>query len=75
MKSLLNEGGQILIDSSDLIYMYDQDEDGAYEVPANGYYGELTFTIQYKGKPKILLIGYIWITIHYKMPQLKWFGM
>lgn len=50
LKSLLNEGGQILIDSSDLIYMYDQDEDGAYEVPANGYYGELTFTIQYKGE-------------------------
>ena len=50
LKSLLNEGGQILIDSSDLIYMYDQDEDGAYEVPANSYYGELTFTIQSKGE-------------------------
>ena len=50
LKSLLNENGQILLDSSDLIYMYDQDEDGAYEVPANGYYGELTFTIQYKGE-------------------------
>lgn len=50
LKSLLNEGGQILIDSSDLIYMYDQDEDGAYEVPATGYYGELTFTISYKGQ-------------------------
>ena len=50
LKSLLNENGQILLDSSDLIYMYDQDEDGAYEVPATGYYGELTFTIQYKGE-------------------------
>lgn len=50
LKSLLNENGQILLDSSDLIYMYDQDEDGAYEVPANGYYGELTFSIQYKGE-------------------------
>lgn len=50
LKSLLNEGGQILIDSSDLIYMYDQDEDGSYEVPATGYYGELTFTISYKGQ-------------------------
>lgn len=50
LKSLLNEGGQILIDSSDLIYMYDQDEDGAYEVPANGYYGELTFSISYKNQ-------------------------
>ena len=49
LKSLLNEGGQILIDSSDLIYMFDQDEDGAYSIPADGYYGELTFTVQYKG--------------------------
>jgi len=50
LKSLLNPNGQILIDSSDIIYMFDQDEDGAYEVPANGYYGELTFTVSYKGE-------------------------
>ena len=50
LKLLLNEGGQILIDSSDLIYMFDQDEDGAYSIPADGYYGELTFTVQYKGE-------------------------
>ena len=50
LKSLLQEGGQILIDSSDLIYMFDQDEDGAYSIPADGYYGELTFTVQYKGE-------------------------
>ncbi|SEP95115.1 Methyltransferase domain-containing protein [Flavobacterium urocaniciphilum] len=50
LKSMLNEGGQILIDSSDLIYMYDQDEDGAFEIPATGYYGELTFTISYKNE-------------------------
>ncbi|SHF68512.1 Methyltransferase domain-containing protein [Flavobacterium fluvii] len=50
LKSLLNPGGQILIDSSDIIYMFDQDEDGAYEVPANGYYGELTFTVSYKNE-------------------------
>lgn len=50
LKSLLTQNGQILIDSSDIIYMSDQDEDGAYEVPADGYYGELTFTIHYKGE-------------------------
>lgn len=48
LKSLLNQNGQILIDSSDIIYMFDQDEDGAYEVPADRYYGELTFTVHYK---------------------------
>lgn len=50
LKSLLNPNGQILIDSSDIIYMFDEDEDGAYLVPANGYYGELTFTVSYKGQ-------------------------
>lgn len=50
LKSLLNPGAQILIDSSDLIYMYDENEDGSYSIPAEGYYGELTFTVSYKGQ-------------------------
>lgn len=50
LKSLLTPNGQILIDSSDIIYMFDQDEDGAYIVPADGYYGELTFNVSYKGQ-------------------------
>jgi SAM-dependent methyltransferase len=50
LKSLLNPNGQILIDSSDIIYMFDEDEDGSYSVPADGYYGELTFTISYKNE-------------------------
>jgi SAM-dependent methyltransferase len=50
LKSLLHPNGQILLDSSDLIYMFDHDEDGKYEIPANGYYGELTFTISYKNE-------------------------
>ncbi|MBK0369221.1 class I SAM-dependent methyltransferase [Flavobacterium agrisoli] len=53
LKSLLLPGGQILIDSSDLIYMFDQDEDGAYEIPADGYYGELTFDITYKNEKEV----------------------
>ncbi len=50
LKSLLTDNGQVLIDSSDLIYMYDQDEDGAYDVPAGTYYGELIFTVHYKNE-------------------------
>lgn len=50
LKSLLNPNGQILIDSSDIIYMFDEDEDGSYLVPADGYYGELTFTVSYKNE-------------------------
>lgn len=50
LKSLLAPNGQILIDSSDIIYMFDDAEDGSKWVPANGYYGELTFTISYKNE-------------------------
>jgi SAM-dependent methyltransferase len=50
LKSLLNPAGQILIDSSDIIYMFDEAEDGSKWVPGNGYYGELTFTISYKNE-------------------------
>lgn len=48
LKSLLAPNGQILIDSSDIIYMFDEDDDGSKWIPADGYYGELTFTISYK---------------------------
>ncbi len=50
LRSLLNPDGQILIDSSDIIYMFDEDEDGSFLIPADGYYGELTFTVFYKGQ-------------------------
>ena len=50
LKSLLNPHGQILIDSSDIIYMFDEDEEGAYSIPAEGYYGELEFSVSYKGE-------------------------
>jgi hypothetical protein len=30
--------------------MFDADDDGSYLVPADGYYGELTFTISYKNE-------------------------
>ena len=66
LKSLLNPGGQILIDSSDIIYMFDEDEDGAYEVPANAYYGELEFTISYKGEKEVSLP---WLYLDYNTLQ------
>jgi len=46
--SLLNENGQILIDSTDIIYMFDADEDGGVYIPAEGYYGEIDYIIHYK---------------------------
>lgn len=53
LKSLVAENGQILIDSTDILYMYDQDEDGGVLVPATGYYGELDYYLHYKGESEL----------------------
>lgn len=50
LHSLLNINGQILIDSTDILYMFDTDEDGGVYIPAEGYYGELDYTVHYKGE-------------------------
>jgi SAM-dependent methyltransferase len=50
LKSLLNPNGQLLIDSSDLQYMYDRSGDGSIWVPQERYYGALEFTMTYKGE-------------------------
>ncbi len=48
LKTLLNANGQILLDSTNVIYMY-EDEDGNFSIDANkDYYGETTFTMYYK---------------------------
>lgn len=50
LKKLLNAGGQILIDSSDIKYMY-EDEDGGYWMDTNAnYHGELDYFLTYKGE-------------------------
>ena len=47
MKQLLNPGGCIYMDSSDLRYLF-EDEDGSFLVDlAAGYYGEIDFRMQY----------------------------
>lgn len=67
LKSLLNEGGQILIDSSDLIYMFDEDEDGGKWISTHKeYYGELTFTISYKGETEL---PFDWLYLDYNTLQ------
>ncbi len=67
LKSLLNENGQILIDSSDIVYMFDEDEDGGKWIPTyNDYYGELTFTIRYKGETEV---PFEWLYLDYNTLQ------
>lgn len=54
LKSLLNPNGQILIDSSDIKYIY-ENEDGSFDIDLTGaYYGEVDYQIVYgdiKGEP------------------------
>ncbi|MFY0715137.1 class I SAM-dependent methyltransferase [Seonamhaeicola sp. NFXS20] len=53
LKSLLKPNGQILIDSSDIKYMY-EDNDGGFWIDTNAnYYGELDYFISYKGEKEI----------------------
>lgn len=48
LKQLMNPGAQILIDSSDLRYVY-EDEDGVLDVDLDGaYYGEVDYQMTYR---------------------------
>lgn len=67
LKSLLNPGGQILLDSSDIIYMFNEDEDGGKWIPSNNdYYGELVFNISYKGEKED---AFDWLYLDYNTLQ------
>jgi 2-polyprenyl-3-methyl-5-hydroxy-6-metoxy-1,4-benzoquinol methylase len=51
LKSLLHPQGQILIDSSDLIYLYEQEDGSAMlNINAENYYGELVFQTEYQSR-------------------------
>lgn len=67
LKSLLLPSGQILLDSSDIIYMYEQDNDDGYWIPDNGdYYGEVEFVMKYKG---VKSNSFSWLYIDYNTLQ------
>lgn len=66
LKSLLNPGGQVLIDSSDIIYMFDEDEDGGKWIPSDNYYGEVTFTVTYKNEKED---SFEWLYLDYNTLQ------
>ena len=67
LKSLLSDDGQILVDSSDIIYMFDEDEDGGKWIPTDvDYYGEVVFDIAYKGEKEN---SFDWMYIDYNTLQ------
>jgi len=50
LKSLLKPQGQILIDSSDITYMYEDDDGGVWQNMNSDYYGELDYFLSYKSE-------------------------
>jgi len=67
LKSLLKYNGQILLDSSDIIYMFENDEDGGYWIPDNvDYYGEVSFNMEYKNEKSA---SFPWLYIDYNTLQ------
>ena len=67
IKSLLAPNGQILTDSSDIIYMFDKNPDGTYDVPLYfDYYGEVQYLVKYKGEKEE---PFPWMYIDYNTLQ------
>ena len=55
LKSLLNPDGQILIDSSDISYMYEDDDGGMWLDLNQSYPGELDYFLSYKGEKEVTM--------------------
>ncbi len=67
LRQLLREGGQVLIDSSDLIYLY-EDEDGEAAIPDDGtYYGEVDYQMIYerRGGKAVRGLPFDWLYADY----------
>ena len=49
LKKLLNEGGQILVDSSDIKYLFEEEDGSVWvDLASNKYYGEMEYEVKYK---------------------------
>ncbi len=57
LKNILSKKGRALIHSSDLKYLYESPQ--GYLLPREGYYGDVEFTIQYKGEKESFPWTYI----------------
>lgn len=67
MKQLLAPGGYILMDSSDLRYLFEE-EDGSYLIDIAGdYYGQIDFQMQYK---EIKGEAFDWLYIDFQTLEL-----
>lgn len=67
LKSLLNPNGKILIDSSDIQYMYEDDDGGLWIDTNADYYGELDYFLSYKGETEAPMK---WLYLDFERLQL-----
>ena len=66
LASLLNKNGQILIDSSDIIYMYENDEGEHWIDASKDYYGEVRFQMSYNHQTSE---SFDWLYVDYNTLQ------
>ena len=67
LKNLLLEGGQILIDSSDIKYLFEE-EDGSQwvDIANNNYYGEMQYKVSFRKEET----QFDWLFIDFNTLQL-----
>jgi len=64
LKTLLRPDGQILLDSSDIIYMFeDADDERTYVANSDRYYGEVEFSLRYKNHKGA---AFSWLYVDYR---------
>ncbi len=75
LKNLLNSKGQILLDSSDIIYMYEEEDREFILQETNKYYGEVIFEMVYQGQFSKLIhwlfADFSTLQVHAKKAGLK----
>jgi hypothetical protein len=64
LKTLLEENGQILLDSSDIKYLFEE-EDGSFwvDLANTKYYGEMQYNVKYKNQTDT----FDWLFIDYEL--------
>lgn len=66
LKTLLKEGGQILIDSSDIQYLFEEDDGSVWiDLTNDAYYGEMEYSATYKD----LQVDFDWLFVDYSTLQ------